>query len=263
MRLGCLPPPGRSRRQRHASAERLPPRARCATIFGLRDTLHRSDTMRADRSLLFSFGFSLFLAPTLANAALAQRTFVASNGNDADPCSITAPCRKFAVAISESYRWRRSHRRRLRRLWTGNDHQVGFDHRACGRLRWGDGVLGRRHHDQRARCDCRAARFVDQRAGRREWHSAQGCESSSRRELRRLEHGSARHLPPGEQRRDDCARLDRSRQRRWSSRWSHRTRQFCSIMCAPNTTSEQRVLHRAHRRRRRRKRDDRGQRRHP
>jgi len=35
-----------------------------------------------------------------AQGATAQRTFVASNGNDAHPCSITSPCRGFAAAIA-------------------------------------------------------------------------------------------------------------------------------------------------------------------
>ena len=34
-----------------------------------------------------------------AMATSPQRTFVASNGNDANPCSITAPCRTFTTAI--------------------------------------------------------------------------------------------------------------------------------------------------------------------
>src|SRR6185369_1612428 len=32
----------------------------------------------------------------------AQRTFVASNGNDANPCSIAAPCRSFDAAIAKT-----------------------------------------------------------------------------------------------------------------------------------------------------------------
>ena len=39
-------------------------------------------------------------APTVA--ALAQRTFVASNGADTNPCSVTLPCRSFATAISKT-----------------------------------------------------------------------------------------------------------------------------------------------------------------
>jgi len=32
----------------------------------------------------------------------AQRTFVAETGLDSNPCSLTAPCRTFAQAISET-----------------------------------------------------------------------------------------------------------------------------------------------------------------
>ena len=35
-------------------------------------------------------------------AATAQRTFVASYGNDANPCSLTLPCRAFAAAIAQT-----------------------------------------------------------------------------------------------------------------------------------------------------------------
>lgn len=37
-----------------------------------------------------------------ALAAAAQRTFVASNGNDANPCSLLAPCRSFNAAITNT-----------------------------------------------------------------------------------------------------------------------------------------------------------------
>jgi hypothetical protein len=43
---------------------------------------------------------SLFLIALVASAASAQvRTFVASTGNDANPCSRTAPCRPFQAAV--------------------------------------------------------------------------------------------------------------------------------------------------------------------
>lgn len=45
--------------------------------------------------LVAAAAVSLAATPALA----AQRTFVASNGNDANPCSITQPCRAFAAAI--------------------------------------------------------------------------------------------------------------------------------------------------------------------
>lgn len=40
------------------------------------------------------------LFPHLVHAA-AQRTFVASYGNDANPCSLSAPCRSFSTAIAQ------------------------------------------------------------------------------------------------------------------------------------------------------------------
>lgn len=47
-------------------------------------------------------GFVVTAMLTMAVSALAappQRTFVASTGNDSDPCTITQPCRGFAAAI--------------------------------------------------------------------------------------------------------------------------------------------------------------------
>jgi len=44
---------------------------------------------------------ALTLVSTAANAAT-QRTFVASNGNDANPCSIVQPCRSFGAAIAKT-----------------------------------------------------------------------------------------------------------------------------------------------------------------
>jgi len=45
---------------------------------------------------------ALALVSTGAHAAAAQRTFVASNGNDINPCSIAQPCRSFAAAIAKT-----------------------------------------------------------------------------------------------------------------------------------------------------------------
>ena len=42
------------------------------------------------------------LAATDAALASAQRTFVASAGNDANPCSIVAPCHSFAAALAQT-----------------------------------------------------------------------------------------------------------------------------------------------------------------
>jgi hypothetical protein len=43
------------------------------------------------------------LSIALAPAALgAQRTFVSTSGNDANACSLTAPCRSFGAAITQT-----------------------------------------------------------------------------------------------------------------------------------------------------------------
>lgn len=49
------------------------------------------------RSTLLAF-CAIVAAVGAGHAAAAQRHFVASNGNDANPCSISAPCRSFAAA---------------------------------------------------------------------------------------------------------------------------------------------------------------------
>ena len=51
-------------------------------------------------SASIALGLSLFAISVAAKAA--QRTFVASTGNDANPCSITAPCRGFTRAITQT-----------------------------------------------------------------------------------------------------------------------------------------------------------------
>ena len=48
---------------------------------------------------LAAIAFALSLFAAAGTAATAQRTFVASTGNDANPCSIAQPCRGFAAAI--------------------------------------------------------------------------------------------------------------------------------------------------------------------
>ena len=51
-----------------------------------------------------AFGLALtFIAATEAGAVvLPQRTFVASTGNDANPCSLVLPCRGFAAAVAQT-----------------------------------------------------------------------------------------------------------------------------------------------------------------
>jgi nitrous oxidase accessory protein NosD len=46
--------------------------------------------------------FAACLVAAGVAAAPAQRTFVASNGNDANPCSIAAPCRAFTAALAQT-----------------------------------------------------------------------------------------------------------------------------------------------------------------
>jgi hypothetical protein len=58
-----------------------------------RHRIHRSAAAASLLALL------TVLLPAIA-LAQPQRTFVASNGSDADPCSLTQPCRAFAAAIN-------------------------------------------------------------------------------------------------------------------------------------------------------------------
>ncbi len=53
-------------------------------------------------SAFVSIAFALSLYAATVAATTAQRTFVASTGNDANPCSIAAPCRNFARAIMQT-----------------------------------------------------------------------------------------------------------------------------------------------------------------
>ena len=46
--------------------------------------------------------FGCFVAAATAYAAPVQRTFVASTGNDANPCSLTLPCHALAAAIAQT-----------------------------------------------------------------------------------------------------------------------------------------------------------------
>lgn len=43
---------------------------------------------------------ALALAGAVGPAAAVQRTFVASDGNDANACSLIAPCRTFQAAVN-------------------------------------------------------------------------------------------------------------------------------------------------------------------
>ncbi|MBV8848001.1 MAG: hypothetical protein JOZ16_00265, partial [Methylobacteriaceae bacterium] len=56
------------------------------------------------RLLLSTFFLGILLAPLLGTPAHAQatRTWVSGLGDDANPCSLTAPCKTFAGAISKT-----------------------------------------------------------------------------------------------------------------------------------------------------------------
>jgi len=51
---------------------------------------------RSNRLIILLLG----AVPLAAQAALPQRTFVASNGVDTNPCTLTAPCRSFGTAVA-------------------------------------------------------------------------------------------------------------------------------------------------------------------
>jgi len=55
-----------------------------------------------DRTMLSKYilPILILLLASAANATAPQRTFVASTGSDANPCSITLPCRGFAAAVA-------------------------------------------------------------------------------------------------------------------------------------------------------------------
>jgi len=62
------------------------------------------ETPMFKRYLLTSLTLTAILAGGLAGEAMAtaQRTFVASTGSDANPCSLAAPCRAFGAAIAQT-----------------------------------------------------------------------------------------------------------------------------------------------------------------
>jgi hypothetical protein len=51
-------------------------------------------------SALVSTAFALSVLTSTGASATAQRTFVSANGNDANPCSLAAPCRGLAAAVA-------------------------------------------------------------------------------------------------------------------------------------------------------------------
>ncbi len=54
------------------------------------------------RTRSFVVALAAGLAAASSLAATQQRTFVASNGNDANGCTLVAPCRSFGAAIPKT-----------------------------------------------------------------------------------------------------------------------------------------------------------------
>jgi len=52
--------------------------------------------------LLNSLAVAVLAVASIPAFAAVQRTFVASNGNDANPCSLTSPCRSFGTAMAQT-----------------------------------------------------------------------------------------------------------------------------------------------------------------
>jgi len=54
------------------------------------------------RHVVFAAAAACAVWSPVSLAALAQRTFVASSGNDANTCSVTFPCRQFSAALAQT-----------------------------------------------------------------------------------------------------------------------------------------------------------------
>ena len=63
--------------------------------------LEENTMSMTSRATCLALALSLCCVATGA-AAVAQRTFVASGGSDANPCSLAAPCRSFGAAIAQT-----------------------------------------------------------------------------------------------------------------------------------------------------------------
>ena len=124
---------------------------------------------------LVSIAFSLFLFSATGAATTAQRTFVASTGNDANPCSIAAPCRGFARAITQTSAGGEVIVLDSAGYGACDGHEIGIDHRSGRHLRRDQRVQRQWRHGERAGRDRRAARLVDQRPGRQQWHLLQAA----------------------------------------------------------------------------------------
>src|SRR5712691_3114554 len=77
----------------------------CLQVIRLHYTIHKLEEIMMNK-VQSALRASLFVAITLAFSALAQaqatRTWVSGVGDDANPCSRTAPCKTFAGAISKT-----------------------------------------------------------------------------------------------------------------------------------------------------------------
>ena len=104
-------------------------------------------------------------------AAAGKRSFVSSSGVDNPTCSVASACRSFfGAAVAATTAGGEVIALELRRLRPGdNRHAVGVDHRAAGRLRRHQRVVGqrRRYRDGSGRLGD-AARAHDQQRRRRQ-----------------------------------------------------------------------------------------------
>ena len=78
---------------------------------------------RTPTALICGTAVALILSAAPASAQ-ATRTFVSGVGNDADPCSRTAPCRTFAGAFVQDIHQRRDQLPRSGRIRRRHDHEV-------------------------------------------------------------------------------------------------------------------------------------------
>src|SRR5712691_10017033 len=77
----------------------------CLQVIRLHYTIHKLEEIMMNK-FQSALRASLFVAITLAFSAWAQaqatRTWVSGVGDDANPCSRTAPCKTFAGAVSKT-----------------------------------------------------------------------------------------------------------------------------------------------------------------
>jgi len=87
----------------HGETETIPTLAAlCLTMSRDSKRPKWETSMRRNRQVLASIGLTLSVLASCDVLAAAQRTFVASSGNDANPCSLILPCRGFAAAVAQT-----------------------------------------------------------------------------------------------------------------------------------------------------------------